>query len=599
MEQTVTCVLILTLQWVKAVPIVHAPWGALQGIRVQGSGGRTMHAYLGIPYAVPPVGDLRFERPLPHPGPGEGRVFEANRVMPACPQKPVLIGSARETSEDCLMLDVYVPPDDVTATATSTTTKPYAVMVFIHGGGFYSGDAYTYRPSKLVADGGVIVVVVQYRLGVLGFLSSGDGVVPENLGLWDQNLALRWVSANVGAFGGDPRQVTLFGESAGSWSVGLHLVMPRSRGLFRRAILQSGGPQSTFRFTEFFGKRTIFRELTERVGCYGPGGSSREVLRCLKDQPVDHLIRTATEYDKTSPLFSFFFPVVDGELIPADPREVAQDPALLPSLVGDVDIIVGLNQREGSIVLVTQIFGQLPSEALYTREYFTGVLDFCFIMMGLSNNTAVRETAEFFYRGAESGTTTSETLDAVEQLMGDCLMNVAITEWARYLAAAPHTGRRYLYVLDHPFACNSQGPVPGAHHIDDLLLLFDMDREFPHDSMIHALHKTFLSEEDHRLSDIMVSMWTAFAKTGDPSGLLQQAVDGGDGEWPQYTVEREEHLSLSLSPRVLSGAGPFRDRVALWLRLLPQLDSLTSSATHTHPRGAGQSRDSLNPKEDL
>ena len=118
------------------------------------------------------------------------------------------------------------------------------MMIWIHGGGFISGSAREYIPSELITENDVIVVVIQYRLGILGFLSSGDDVAPGNYGLWDQTLAIRWVKDNIRAFGGDPDSMTIFGESAGAASVGYQILSPASRGLFSRAILQSGTPLS-------------------------------------------------------------------------------------------------------------------------------------------------------------------------------------------------------------------------------------------------------------------------------------------------------------------------------------------------------------------
>ena len=168
------------------------------------------------------------------------------------------------------------------------------------------------RPSKLVVDGQVIVVVIQYRLGVLGFLTSGDDVITPNVGLWDQQLALRWVKDNVRAFGGDPDTITIFGESAGSMSVGAHVLNRQSRGLFKRGILQSGSPTYLSGFTKAFDVREIFRTLAGLLDCQG--GATTELLQCLRRQPIEELMKKVAEYSATSPMGGYFFPVEDGEL---------------------------------------------------------------------------------------------------------------------------------------------------------------------------------------------------------------------------------------------------------------------------------------------
>ncbi|XP_076437120.1 acylcarnitine hydrolase-like [Babylonia areolata] len=499
--------------------------------------------------------------------------------MPACPQLPLMIGS-RPTSEDCLKLDVYTPYD---VDSDVTNASPRAVMVFIHGGGLTMGDAYTYRPSKLVVDGGVIVVVLQYRLGVLGFLSSGDGILPDNLGLWDQNLALRWVKVNAAAFGGDPERITLFGESAGSWSVGLHLVIPRSRGLFHRAIMQSGASAPLSRFSEFLDFRASFRGLADLLGCQGEG--SGELVRCLKRLPVDVLVSTSAQFSIRPPLYNLFYPTVDGDLIPREPHDLLREGS-----GGDVDVILGFNNLEGSLIAFFQVFENLPPEMLFSAEFFRGLLDMCSVLSGVSNHPVLKKTAEFFYRRTELDSSVSQTLGPVADVDGDCVIVVPVVEWSRLLASAPHSAARFLYHLDHHFLFNSQGPLPGAQHGDELCLLFDMDKEALGDSVFVLFNKTQLSEEEKVLSQRLVAMWTSFAKTGNPSAPLQDALrsseeEGGVGMWPEFGVEREEYLSISLSPRVVPHLGPYRDRVALWLGLLPQL-SATLTTTPPPPAAA-------------
>lgn len=568
---------------IRSAPLVQAPWGALQGISVQGDGGRKVNGYLGIPYAVPPVGELRFEKPLPHPGPGAGKVFEANKVMPPCPQRTILIGETRKTSEDCLMLDVYVPAEE------NSEHKPYAVMVWIHGGTLVWGDAHSYRPSKLVTDGQVIVVIIQYRLGVLGFLTSGDGTLQENLGLWDQNLALRWVHDNIQAFGGDPGRVTIFGVSAGGWSVGMHLVIPQSRGLFQRAIMQSGAPQDLFRFMDHYDKRSIFKGLTELVGCQGE--SSRQLLQCLKEQPVDRLMEKSVEYEKTSPIHSFYFPVVDGDLVPQSARELAQDSSFLQHNVGDVDVLLGFTKQEGTWILLNQHLLHFPQDVFFTTDFFQKTVDACFTLFGLGDHAILKKTTEFFYRGADSHSNISQSLDPLVDMYGDCIFNVAITEWVRYLASAPHSASRYMYVVDHDFACNTQGPVTGAHHGDELMLEFDLERDMPDDVIFKVLNRVPSDEEKNVLSPKFIDILTTFAKTGNPSAPIKKDLGGED--WPQFTTEEQQYLSFSRSPRVVSQLGPYRDRVALWLNLLPQLQALLDSYKLAAEQKEGKAREEL------
>ena len=200
---------------------------------VRGKAAGATAEYPGIPYAAPPVGALRWQPPRPA-APWHG-VREATSFAPYCaqPASPPGVGS---TSEDCLYLNVFAPSD--------ASDRNLPVMVYIHGGSLLVGESNDYNPAALVRNG-VIVVTINYRLGALGFLAdtalaSTPGGPSGDYGLMDQQAALRWVQRNIGGFGGDPRNVTLFGESAGGLSVLAQLASPSARGLFQRAIVESG-----------------------------------------------------------------------------------------------------------------------------------------------------------------------------------------------------------------------------------------------------------------------------------------------------------------------------------------------------------------------
>ncbi|XP_041563311.1 uncharacterized protein LOC108141260 [Drosophila elegans] len=227
-----------SLQLVVCPPSV----GCLKGIHRQGYQSQRFEAFMGIPYALPPVGDLRFSNPKVMPKlPG---VYDASQPRMDCIQKnyllptPVVYGE-----EDCLYLNVYRP---------EVRKTPLPVMVYIHGGGFFGGSAGpgVSGPEYFMDSGEVILVTMAYRLGPFGFLSTQDAVMPGNFGLKDQNLALRWVQRNIRSFGGDPQKVTIFGQSAGGVATHLHLLSPRSRGLFHRVISMSGTANVPFAIAE-------------------------------------------------------------------------------------------------------------------------------------------------------------------------------------------------------------------------------------------------------------------------------------------------------------------------------------------------------------
>ena len=270
-------------------PVALTDRGPVRGVDT--AGGRE---FLGIPYAAPPVGDLRWRAPRP-PAPWV-LPRDASQFAPHCSQVASPFGVA-SASEDCLYLNVYAPGDALFG---------HPVMVYIHGGAFQTGESDDYGPHKLV-DQGIVVVTINYRLGSLGFFADPTLTAesPEgtsgNYGVMDQQEALRWVRRNIVAFGGDPNNVTIFGESAGGASVHTHLASPKSRGLFQRAIAESGAytlTQPTLAAAEAEG--TAFATA---VGCPGQDAA------CLRAVPV------ATLLANQSLSATAYLPNVDGTIL--------------------------------------------------------------------------------------------------------------------------------------------------------------------------------------------------------------------------------------------------------------------------------------------
>ena len=218
------------LQRISQDIVVNTRSGKLRGFQ-HVLNGKSVFQFLGVPYAEPPVGSLRFKPPLPISG--WTGTKNATDFGPECMQNVYRPGPRPSMSEDCLVLHVYVPE-------TLSPVKQRAVMVWIHGGAFVIGKASTYDGAHLALRGDVIVVTINYRLGVFGFLSTGDTSSPGNYGLLDQRLAIKWVKDNIEKFGGNSSLITIFGESAGGVSTGMHVISPQNVGLFQRAIVQSG-----------------------------------------------------------------------------------------------------------------------------------------------------------------------------------------------------------------------------------------------------------------------------------------------------------------------------------------------------------------------
>lgn len=305
--------------------LVMVRGGRLRGTRLMAPGG-PVSAFLGIPFAEPPVGPRRFLPPEPkRPWPG---VLDATAFQSVCYQYvdtlyPGFEGTEmwnpnRELSEDCLYLNVWTP--------YPRPKTPTPVLVWIYGGGFYSGASSldVYDGRFLAQAEGTVLVSMNYRVGAFGFLAlPGSREAPGNVGLLDQRLALRWVRENVAAFGGDPMSVTLFGESAGAASVGMHLLSPPSRDLFHRAVLQSGapnGPWATVGMGEARRRATLLAGL---VGCPpgGAGSNDTELVACLRTRPAQDLVDHEWHVLPQESVFRFsFVPVVDGDFLSDTPE---------------------------------------------------------------------------------------------------------------------------------------------------------------------------------------------------------------------------------------------------------------------------------------
>ncbi|MGW3539343.1 carboxylesterase/lipase family protein [Nocardia niigatensis] len=324
--------------------------GAIRGIHADG-----IQEYLGVPFAASTAGADRFAPPRPTP-PWTG-IRSAATHSPQCPQSPPLpnIPALQPSSEDCLTIDLYVPEHAAGATLP--------VMVWLYGGAFVLGSNAQYdSPARLVREGQVIVAIPNYRVGPFGFLAlpelaADNGAITGTYGTLDQQAALRWIRDNAAAFGGDPGNVTLFGESAGGMSVCTQLASPSARGLYTKAIIESGScarsplaPPTK----EIAYQRSA--DYASSIGCDDPATR----LRCLRELPVDKLLGSPTTTLNTMDVV--WSPVRDGVVVTASPED-----ALTNGADEGVPLIVGSNAGEGAtfIALLDYARGVTPTAADY------------------------------------------------------------------------------------------------------------------------------------------------------------------------------------------------------------------------------------------
>ena len=315
--------------------------GVLEGKRHDSFRGTIVYEFLGIPYAVPPTGSLRFENPQPLETSWKG-ILPVKNYKDACVQN-----KDKPDSEDCLHLNIWVP-------SSNKSEDLKDVMVYFHGGAFNMGSAS--RPesngSALATVGNVIVVTVNYRLGFLGFF-MGEDAVNSNMGLRDQQLALKWVQDNIVYFKGNPKSVTVFGHSAGAISISLHIVNPVSSTLFHRAILQSGAP-SFLRPQNILASQARSLSFSQFLNCSSDRetGITKEALKCLKSLSPD-IIKT---YGKEEKLHSTILPTpVFGDSFLSKPvSKILMEALKLDSGITPVDIMIGFESNEGNLFVRSQ-----------------------------------------------------------------------------------------------------------------------------------------------------------------------------------------------------------------------------------------------------
>ncbi|KAK9511419.1 hypothetical protein O3M35_000080 [Rhynocoris fuscipes] len=332
--------IVLTIVVVYAQqPTAQIGQGTLTGLYMKTVNGRLISAFLGIPYAKPPIGRHRFKQSIaPEPWVG---VYNATVAPDMClqySQMSYLTETPVIGSEDCLYLNVFTPK-------VSPSTGPTGlldVVVYIHGGAFMFFGSQPYGPEYLL-DRDVILVTFNYRLGVLGFLSTEDNHIPGNNGLKDQNLALKWIKKNIAAFGGNPNSITLTGLSAGGASVHYHMLSPLSQGLFHRAVSMGGSSFCPWAQVESVKEKSL--KIAHHLGC--PTNDSLLILKCLRDRPASSIVAATS---LLQPWMYFPFSPFAPSIEPAGPNAFLSEKPIdiiTKGTAADVPYLVTINSDEG------------------------------------------------------------------------------------------------------------------------------------------------------------------------------------------------------------------------------------------------------------
>ena len=321
--------------------------------------------YLGIPYAEPPVGKLRFTNAVPKKN--LTSPLNATKHGKPCYQMEIFPWKELERSEDCLFLNVYVPANN---------SGGLAVMVFFHGGALVHGASDYYVSDTLSVFGNVVVVTFNYRLSIFGFLTTEDKVARGNYALSDQHLAIKWVHENIRSFGGNPDRITLFGQSAGGNFIGIQSLYEGNIGLFKRAIFQSGaGIPRPFDFA-FAKPKKDAQKLGKIVGCKNTK-SSKLLIQCLRTVPAEELYKALNNFShgffEKYPL-PFIINTNDGEFIKSESRDVLGFDSPGRCFFASIDIMIGINSNEGCFFVSPTGGVQDPENFRPNRTFYENTL---------------------------------------------------------------------------------------------------------------------------------------------------------------------------------------------------------------------------------
>ncbi|XP_052583806.1 acylcarnitine hydrolase-like isoform X5 [Peromyscus californicus insignis] len=513
-------------------PIRNTHTGQVQGSLVHLEDINTgVHTFLGIPFAKPPVGPLRFAPPKP-PEPWSG-VRDGTSHPAMCLQNISVLSALAQTpftstppllsmSEDCLYLNIYSPVH-----ASEDSNLP--VMVWIHGGGLVLGMASMYDGSKLAAIEDIVVVTIQYRLGILGYFSTGDEHARGNWGYLDQVAALRWVQQNIAHFGGNPDQVTIFGESAGGASVSSLVLSPMSKGLFHRAVMQSGVALLPGLVSQ--SAEVVYTMVANLSGCNQM--DSESLVGCLRGKSEEEIL------DITK-VFKIIPAVVDGEFFPRHPEELLVSADFRP-----VPSIIGVNNDEYGWDIPTYLCNIDTGEKV-DRETIQAVLQSTPTKLMMPPDSADILVEEYL-----GDTEDPEILLAqFKEMMED---SVFVAPALQVAHAQSPLAPVYFYEFQHSpsFFKDVRPSHVKADHGDEVFFVFGSS---------YWGSKFDFTEEEELLSRKIMKYWANFARHGNPNSMDLP-------HWPVFTQD-EQYLQLDIQTTV--GYALKASRMQFWTKTLPQ-----------------------------
>ncbi|XP_042891084.1 uncharacterized protein LOC122265736 [Penaeus japonicus] len=572
-------------------PVVRTRYGSLRGLIATPNFGtlQPVAKYLGVPYAAPPVRKLRFMPPM-SPLEWSG-IRKAETLPPVCPQKLPDVHNRRDAlrrmpegryvylqrlipllqnqSEDCLYLNIYAPvrAEMPHFAAPLGQAEKYPVMVYIHGESYEWNSGNPYDGTVLAAYGRVIVVTVNFRLGILGFLRPAlSEKQVSNFGLLDQIAALHWVRENIGNFGGDKERVTIVGHGTGAALANLLLISPvAQRELFNRAILMSGSALSRWAVTWDPYKYTI--QVAKALECPITDQSS-ELVNCLRDKSVEELLNVRLN---VPPFTTALGPIIDNIIVSDDPQKTMKKDG---SLLGNYDLLYGVALAESYHMLTAREVEEGMTEERRNR----------LVRAYVNNNfkhhaSQVYPTVMTHYQPWNRGLFVDGQMvrDQTLEILSDAQITAPVVQMANLHSNL--NPKSYFYCFSHQSAFGDYLVDQGTVHGEELAYVFGapLVSGFNHFGLNYTNNEKFLSE-------LVMTHWSNFAKTGNPNmpppqGFLTPGMDPYWREnlqtlWPQYGKLTQEYLNLDMKVVIKNH---YRGRrLAVWNHLIPELVSASS-----------------------
>ncbi|KAH7934213.1 hypothetical protein HPB49_023010 [Dermacentor silvarum] len=480
--------------------------GRVRGKVVHVLDNKAVEEYRGIPFAEPPVGKLRFRPPQPK-APWQD-TLDATSGSTACTQveMPMVPMGNVTFTEDCLYLNVWVPERAM----NPGSKRP--VLVWIHGGGFTFGSAnqWEYNGAVLAATTNVLVVSMNYRLGILGFLSANSPEAPGNVGLLDQVAVLKWVQRNIESFGGDPDLVTLFGESAGAMSAHAHVMSPMSEGLFKRAVLMSGTMYNIDMWDMVHESMVKGNKVANIVGCSKGGNidlssNAEDIIDCFRKKSADELVKAAVE--SVAPKMVPFLPIYHDAFLPRMPLV-----AMNRGFFAPVDILAGVTSDEGALLVLFPPQPNLLPEDLDASGP-ENLEDSLRAVVSTWVKESIPDIEDKYTDDAPEGDKNAlrrQHLDYVSDRLFNCPLRFTAEKHSE------RGNRVFAYIFGHKYDAFNLPAWMGVPHATELQFAFGVPYAAQSDS------------PNGRMSEAFMRMLASFGESGVPELPNKQ-------KWPKYT----------------------------------------------------------------